>query len=220
MGHSLKQMSYCFIYSDLPITDWIQAIGIFLGFPAALWGMIKLFKKDKERQIEISSLASLAESQTKITEKISEQIDIEKKRHLNYIMPFLNIIETPTYIFQNFTLVITNTGGRCKFKGVTWDFSQNVEFDSISGISKFIETEKNITIVGHIVQEGPNLFKAKEVGFFSVWLQFEDVEKNQYYQKLFMSPNNFFIENPIRYFGSIEESVQKTIRNAGTIFIQ
>jgi len=207
------------IYSDIPITDWIQAIGIIIGFPAALWGIIQLFMKDKARQKEIGSLASLAQSQAKMLEKMSEQIEIEKNRHLFQIRPFLNIVEKPFYILESFTLVITNTGERCKFKGFTWDFSENVELDSINGIDKFIEPGKSITISGHIVQKGGNLLSAKDAGFFSVWLQFEDIEKNQYYQKLFMSPNNFFIENPSPYIGSIEEIVIRTIRDGNTTFI-
>lgn len=211
-------MSPAIIYSDIPITDWIQAVGIIFGFPAALWSIIILFKKDKDRQIELESLSSLAQSQLKMIEKLSEQISTERARHLNSIMPFLNIIENqnnPAYLQRHaFIINLTNTGGKFKFKGFQWDYSVNVEFDYVTGIDQYIENAGIITIKG--ISEKEDVFLAGE---FSVWLKLEDIEGNPYAQKLTKSTMRFFIEKPSLYCGSLVEYVQNSIRHAGTNYI-
>jgi len=211
-------MSPAIIYSDIPITDWIQAVGIIFGFPAALWSIWKLFKKDKDRQIEIDSLSSLAQSQSKMIEKLSEQISIERTRHLNSIMPFLNIIETqdnPAYLQRHvFIISLTNLGGKFKFKGFHWDYSVNVEFDYVTGIDHYIENAGIISIKG--TSEKEDVFLAGE---FSVWLKLEDIEGNQYTQKLTKSTMRFFIDKPFIYYGSLVECVQNSVRHADTKYI-
>lgn len=56
------------------ITDLIQAIGVGLAFPTAIWGIFKLFVKDKEKEKQINSLEDIAISQNSAIGKMKEQI--------------------------------------------------------------------------------------------------------------------------------------------------
>jgi hypothetical protein len=49
------------IFDNLPITDWIQAVGAVIAIIAAVIGFCKLFKRDTDKQRQIESLARLAE---------------------------------------------------------------------------------------------------------------------------------------------------------------
>jgi len=57
------------------ITDWISAISSGLGIPLIIWGIIKIFKKDKSQERKINSLENLAISQNEMINKLTEQID-------------------------------------------------------------------------------------------------------------------------------------------------
>ncbi len=201
--------------SSIPITDWIQAIATAIGIPAAIVGFYNLFKKDKNRQAEITSLASLASSQATMIEKISEQIEIDKRRHLQSILPFFNDIKPLVHNDSTFRLELTNTGDRCKFKGFEWDYSLNVEIDSISGIHIFVERNESVFIKGHAI-DNINFYQH---GLFSIWLWFEDLEGNQYHQKVTKGVFRFYINKPVLFQGSITTSIQKTIRDASSRYI-
>lgn len=55
--------------------DYAQAIGTILAFPTAAWGIVMLFKKDKEKQSQIDSLADLAEESKNQTEVFQGQLE-------------------------------------------------------------------------------------------------------------------------------------------------
>lgn len=57
------------------VTDWIQAIGVLLGIPATIWGIFSLFRKDKEKEMEIDALNNMAISQNEVVIKLTEQIE-------------------------------------------------------------------------------------------------------------------------------------------------
>ena len=57
------------------ITDIIQAIGVGIGFPAAVWGIFQLFRKDKDKERQLLSLKDIAISQNAIIGKMTEQIE-------------------------------------------------------------------------------------------------------------------------------------------------
>ncbi len=56
------------------ITDIIQAVGVGLGFPTAVWGILKLFRKDKDKIEQLNSLRDIAISQNSAIGKMTEQI--------------------------------------------------------------------------------------------------------------------------------------------------
>jgi len=58
---------------NITIADLVQAIGVGIGFPAALWGLVKLFKKDREREKEIKALIQIAKSQGEQIEELKKQ---------------------------------------------------------------------------------------------------------------------------------------------------
>jgi len=66
------------------ITDLIQAIGVGLGFPAAIWGIFKLFTKDKYKEKQIKSLEDIAISQNSVIGKMKEQIEELSKQTVQF----------------------------------------------------------------------------------------------------------------------------------------
>lgn len=66
--------------ADPSITDWISSMGTLIGMPAAAWGIIKLFRKDKEQERKLESLESLAKAQNEVASRMNDQID-ELARH-------------------------------------------------------------------------------------------------------------------------------------------
>ena len=57
------------------ITDWIQATGVLLGVPITIWGIFKLFLKDKQRELEVKALKDMALAQEGIVLKLSQEIE-------------------------------------------------------------------------------------------------------------------------------------------------
>jgi hypothetical protein len=57
------------------ITDWIQALGVLIGIPVAIWSIISLFRKDKEKEKQLNSLNNIASSQNNVVLKLSEQVE-------------------------------------------------------------------------------------------------------------------------------------------------
>jgi multidrug efflux pump subunit AcrA (membrane-fusion protein) len=55
------------------IPDWISAIASLLGIPALLFGIGRLFIKDKEKQRQLNSLDSLASTQAQSIEELTKQ---------------------------------------------------------------------------------------------------------------------------------------------------
>lgn len=59
--------------ATIPITDWIQAGGVILGVPSAVWGIFTLFRKDKEKEKKIAALEKISIRQAEIVEQLKEQ---------------------------------------------------------------------------------------------------------------------------------------------------
>lgn len=55
------------------ITDWLQAIGTIAGVPGAIVAFILLFKKDKEKQLQIDMLTNLVIEMNKQTQQFEYQ---------------------------------------------------------------------------------------------------------------------------------------------------
>lgn len=58
------------------ITDWISATGTFLGVPAAIFGIFRLFKKDIELERKLTALESISASQNDLVDKMQVEIDL------------------------------------------------------------------------------------------------------------------------------------------------
>jgi TolA-binding protein len=57
------------------ITDWIQSIGVLLGVPSVVWGVVSLFRKNKEQERKILSLENIAKEQNEIVKQLKAQVD-------------------------------------------------------------------------------------------------------------------------------------------------
>ncbi len=66
------------------ITDWINSIAALIGIPIVVWGIIKLFIKDKNQERKLSSLEKLAVSQDEMIKKMTEQINELSKQTSEY----------------------------------------------------------------------------------------------------------------------------------------
>lgn len=58
---------------NVTITDLIQAIGMAVSIPAAIFGFFKLFSKDKEKEIQLDALRTIATSQNSQIKELSKQ---------------------------------------------------------------------------------------------------------------------------------------------------
>lgn len=72
------------------ITDWLSSIAALIGVPLSLVALVKLIKKDKEREAQIGKLASIAavlENQTSVmlkhNELVAMQVDVWRDSLLN-----------------------------------------------------------------------------------------------------------------------------------------
>ncbi|PTN09718.1 hypothetical protein [Mangrovibacterium marinum] len=66
------------------IPDWISAASSFLSIPIIIWGIVKIFKKDKNQERKINSLENLAISQDEMIKKMTEQINELAKQTSEY----------------------------------------------------------------------------------------------------------------------------------------
>jgi hypothetical protein len=175
-------------------TDWIQAVGMILGFPAALWGMIMLFRKDKERQKEIDALASLATSQDKMIEKITERIEIEKKNNLDRIKPFFNA-SCQNSNPDDTIIKFVNLGPRAKIKGIE-EINNHRYLFSIDNFNQYIEKDQtfNVKVSGSMNE-----------AFFTAYIHYQDIDRNNYYQLFRTSSNKIYIEQPVLFSGNYSE---------------
>jgi hypothetical protein len=177
-----------------------------LGIPVALWGIIKLFKKDKERQEEIKSLASLAGSQAKMIEKISEQVEIERSSHLHSIKPFFIRKDKYRGTKRKFWCELVNSGYRAIIKGFFIDYFFNVELFFKGDINKFLEQNETITIWGECSTD--NYLKDAN---YCIYILFEDIEHHQYHQKFMKLSDGHYILDPVLYQGRFEDTITRTI---------
>lgn len=66
------------------ITDLIQAIGVGLGFPTAVWGILNLFRKNKAQEAKISALQDIAFSQNAMVGQLKNQVEELSKQTIQF----------------------------------------------------------------------------------------------------------------------------------------
>jgi hypothetical protein len=66
------------------ITDWISAVTSILGIPIIIWGIIKIFKKDKAQVRKLNALEDLAHTQNEVAIRITEEINELAKQTSEY----------------------------------------------------------------------------------------------------------------------------------------
>lgn len=59
----------------IPITDWIQAFGAIIAIVGAIYAFVKLFIKDKEKQLQIDSLTKIAEENENQSIYLASQVE-------------------------------------------------------------------------------------------------------------------------------------------------
>jgi len=75
----------------------VQAIGTAVALPMAVWGIVKLFKKDLDRQKQIDSLAKMAEessNQTEVLEGQLKKMEESNKIWSDYIQTLAKFVST------------------------------------------------------------------------------------------------------------------------------
>ena len=87
-------------FGGISITDWIQAAGALIAIGAAIIGFIQLFRKSRDNQIQIDSLAQLAKQSENQSEQLASQVEqmIEGNKlqaeHISLLQKSLSIIES------------------------------------------------------------------------------------------------------------------------------
>lgn len=80
-------------------TDIVQAIGVLLGVPITIWGVLNLFRKDKEKAAQINALKNIATSQNETVIELKLQIEqltlqtTEFQHHSNLMLEQNKILE-------------------------------------------------------------------------------------------------------------------------------
>lgn len=74
------------------LTDWIQCVAAIIAVPGAIFGFIFLFRKDKEKEAQITKLANIAmkiESQNLIMKEgnalLGEQVEVLRSVFVSHI---------------------------------------------------------------------------------------------------------------------------------------
>jgi len=78
------------LQSQSSITDWIQAFGALIAIWAAIYSFLKLFRKDKDKNIQIQALIKLAESQSNINGTMILQLK-EQEKQTSILKEFLDL---------------------------------------------------------------------------------------------------------------------------------
>lgn len=75
------------IIYEASITEWIQAIGVLLAIPATVWGVFKLFKKNKEHEQTINALEQIVKEQNDVVKQLKEHVHYMDKQseHHQYL---------------------------------------------------------------------------------------------------------------------------------------
>ncbi len=100
-------MEFLFLNKPL-ITDWISSIGAIVGVPLIIWGIIKLFLKDKDKERKINALISIAKSQDQITLELKKQVEQLSKQtaefayQSNLMLESNQILEKQIELLANF----------------------------------------------------------------------------------------------------------------------
>ena len=55
------------------VKEWLPIIGNGIGIPAALWGMVNLFRRDKDKERKLNSLEDLARTQKNQIQELAKQ---------------------------------------------------------------------------------------------------------------------------------------------------
>lgn len=185
------QVVICNLLNDLNIADIIQSIAAVVAIPAAIIGFFKLFKKNKEIQLQISALKDLAEQSVKQTELMSNQNrllqkDVELKENKfeieNYerkssenkrkqeIKPRIEIVNH----LNDDIFMIYNKGESIIIKDVKYNEGNEVIINDLLGL----EINKEDKSKFKIVSQNP----ATRVKFCNVNIEFivSDIEGNLY----------------------------------------
>lgn len=67
------------VFYGITITDWLQGIGSLIGIIGGLWAVITLFRKDKDKQLQIDSLGKIAEQSEQHTRQLIYQVEQHRK---------------------------------------------------------------------------------------------------------------------------------------------
>jgi hypothetical protein len=77
---------FCIDPNPPKITDWLQALGAVIAVIAAIWGFIKLFVRDKNREKEIKSLIDIADAQQQNLAKVQALLEEAQKQTAEFIV--------------------------------------------------------------------------------------------------------------------------------------
>ena len=211
----------------IPITDWIQAAGAFIGIIAAFYGFYKLFRKNEELQSQITSLKLISEQSENQSRSLAEQVEqmieankIQLDSYELLKLYFSASIEAKEFNKKEAELRKIQEKHLNKPK-LEWNGSMHltdrVELrlknnGEIANIVEFVELSKNTTnhniksIIGQSVEKKEDikiLFTAKPFGlvprecYVDIQLIIQDKFGNEYTQILEGPTERIKVEAPI-----------------------
>jgi hypothetical protein len=182
------------------ITDpeWLQAIAAIATLPITLIAIIKLFKKDKERELQIGSLAQLAESQAeqlieirKQNEIFQSQLEISKDLHLmekiksdkenkeriKEIRPYFKCTNVKKHPEEGLIIIsIINTGYTANELKICYSDCYNITFgDENKEMDKIVNDNKGFALKGK---------PEDKILAYTIRIEYSDDDGNRYFQLL------------------------------------
>ncbi len=192
--------STCIYPYGIALTDWIQAFAALIAIPGAIAGFIVLFRRDKSKQIQIDSLALLAEQQTEEVKLLTKQISInlesfefEKRKRKHAIMPIIQNAGGGGGGGKWEIRLINNGETAYNFNLIIHDKHDNVTVDSYpirelrKGETYSINLEK---IKDKNVNPRPEDYDA------NIDLSYEDIDDNHYKQTILNNGFGFQLLRP------------------------
>lgn len=67
--------------SNFLTPQWIQAFGVLLGVPVAIWQILRLFRKNRDLERQIDALNSIVRRQDTLNNNFKDQISELSKRN-------------------------------------------------------------------------------------------------------------------------------------------
>lgn len=193
--------STCIFPYGIALTDWIQAFAALIAIPGAIAGFIVLFIRDKSKQLQIDSLAILAEQQKEEVKLLTKQISInlelfefEKRKRKHAIMPIIQNAGGGGGGGGKWEIRLINNGETAyNFNLIIHDKHENVTVDSYprrelrKGETFSINLEK---IKDKNVRPRPEDYDA------NFDLSYEDIDDNHYKQTILNTGSGFQLLRP------------------------
>ncbi len=124
------------------ITDWLQGIGALIAIIAAIVGFIKLFKRDKNKEKEIRSLAGIAEAQQDNLLKLQLLLEESQKQTQEFVIQSSEMRESNALYKKHLDILTESVADNKIHQGKLLEIKQSERKNEILPRFKFYSSEE------------------------------------------------------------------------------